>query len=192
MSLAGSRFSSDSAPRPFDHRIRRRGGTIFWATLPSMWLQVQAAVRTHLIPSREGHHSTVGRDPGAIAKALWSVDDGCMVLTDLDGRHISGRALLPVRIRSPLPAHCSARPKNQRASIVQFFIRCWGSRDPGNNQWRASSPKGAMSALSCTAARRASRRSGRTTHRTAAFPRRRKRLPLCSRWPCIPRALAIK
>jgi hypothetical protein len=36
MSLAGSRFSSDSAPRPFHHGIRRRGGTIFWATLPSM------------------------------------------------------------------------------------------------------------------------------------------------------------
>src|SRR6202040_3609835 len=29
MSLAGSRFSSESAPRPFQHGIRRRGGTIF-------------------------------------------------------------------------------------------------------------------------------------------------------------------
>jgi hypothetical protein len=36
MSLAGSRFSSDSAPRPFHHGFRRRGGTIFRATLPSM------------------------------------------------------------------------------------------------------------------------------------------------------------
>jgi hypothetical protein len=34
-------------------------------------------------------------DPGQIAEALWSVDEGCVVLTDLDGRHISGRALLP-------------------------------------------------------------------------------------------------
>ncbi len=34
MSLTGSCFSSDSAPRPFHHGIRRRGGTIFWATLP--------------------------------------------------------------------------------------------------------------------------------------------------------------
>jgi hypothetical protein len=34
-------------------------------------------------------------DPGAIAEALWSVDDGCVVLTDLEGRHLSGRALLP-------------------------------------------------------------------------------------------------
>jgi len=35
MSLTGSRFFSDSAPRPFHHGIRRRGGTIFGATLPS-------------------------------------------------------------------------------------------------------------------------------------------------------------
>ena len=34
MSLAGSCFSSESAPRPFHHGIRRRGGTIFGAALP--------------------------------------------------------------------------------------------------------------------------------------------------------------
>jgi len=35
-------------------------------------------------------------DPGQIAEALWLVDEeGCVVLTDLDGRHITGRALLP-------------------------------------------------------------------------------------------------
>src|SRR5215510_2792898 len=34
-SLAGSCFSSESAPRPFHHGIRRRGGTIFHAALPS-------------------------------------------------------------------------------------------------------------------------------------------------------------
>src|ERR1700738_3722040 len=36
MSLAGSCFSSESAPRPFHHGIRRRGGTILWAALPSL------------------------------------------------------------------------------------------------------------------------------------------------------------
>jgi ABC-type uncharacterized transport system substrate-binding protein len=34
MSLTGSCFSSESAPRPFHHGIRRRGGTIFWSALP--------------------------------------------------------------------------------------------------------------------------------------------------------------
>src|SRR6202030_3462570 len=55
MSLAGSCFSSESAPRPFQHGIRGRGGTIFWAALPSVERQVQADIRTHLIhrPARD-------------------------------------------------------------------------------------------------------------------------------------------
>jgi hypothetical protein len=55
MSLAGSCFSSESAPRPFHHGIRRRGGTIFRAALPSDERQVQADMRTHLIhrPARD-------------------------------------------------------------------------------------------------------------------------------------------
>src|ERR1700746_3179249 len=55
MSLAGSCFSSESAPRPFHHGIRRRGGTIFPAALPSDERQVQADMRTHLIhrPARD-------------------------------------------------------------------------------------------------------------------------------------------
>jgi hypothetical protein len=35
-SLAGSRFSSESAPRPFHHGVRERGGTIYWAALPAV------------------------------------------------------------------------------------------------------------------------------------------------------------
>jgi len=55
MSLAGSCFSSESAPGPFHHGIRRRGGTIFRATLPSVERQNQADMRTHLIhrPARD-------------------------------------------------------------------------------------------------------------------------------------------
>src|SRR3954469_288481 len=55
MSLAGSRFSSESAPRPFHHGIRGRGGTIFRAALPYEERQVQADMRTHLIhrPARD-------------------------------------------------------------------------------------------------------------------------------------------
>ena len=48
-SLAGSCFSTESAQRPFHHGIRRRGGTIFRAALPSDKRQVQADSRTHLI-----------------------------------------------------------------------------------------------------------------------------------------------
>jgi len=55
MSLAGSCFSSESAPGPFHHGIRGRGGTIFYAALPLDKGQVQADMRTHLIhrPARD-------------------------------------------------------------------------------------------------------------------------------------------
>ena len=55
MSLTGSCFSSESAPRPFHHGIRRRGGTILDTALPSDERQVQADMRTHLIhrPARD-------------------------------------------------------------------------------------------------------------------------------------------
>src|ERR1019366_5462507 len=55
MSLTGSRFSSESAPRPFHYGIRGRGGTIFGSALPLHQRQVQADIRTHLIhrPARD-------------------------------------------------------------------------------------------------------------------------------------------
>ena len=55
MSLAGSCFSSKSAPGPFHHGVRGRGGTIFTAALPSNRRQIQADTRTHLIhrPARD-------------------------------------------------------------------------------------------------------------------------------------------
>src|SRR5262245_13047734 len=55
MSLTGSCFSAESALGPFHHGIRRRGGTISWAALPSVRWQVQADIRTHLIhrPARD-------------------------------------------------------------------------------------------------------------------------------------------
>ena len=36
MSLTGSRFSSESAPRPFHYGVREWGGTIFWSALPAI------------------------------------------------------------------------------------------------------------------------------------------------------------
>ena len=55
MLLAGSCFSSESAPRPFHHGVRRRGGTIYWAALPSEERRIQATKRAHLIhrPARD-------------------------------------------------------------------------------------------------------------------------------------------
>src|SRR5215469_11263844 len=55
MSPTGSRFSSESALRPFHYGIRGQGGTISTAALPSVERQVQADIRTHLIhrPARD-------------------------------------------------------------------------------------------------------------------------------------------
>src|SRR5258707_15178110 len=55
MSLAGSCFSSESAPGPFHHGFRGRGGTIFTAALLSYRQQGQADIRTRLIhrPARD-------------------------------------------------------------------------------------------------------------------------------------------
>src|SRR3974390_2580116 len=55
MSLAGSRFSSDSAPGPFHYGIPGRGGTTFWTAFPRGGPQGQRTQRTHLIhhPARD-------------------------------------------------------------------------------------------------------------------------------------------
>ena len=59
MSLTGSCFSSESAPRPFHHGIRERGGTISSAALPSDPTAGSSGHANSPHPSsREGHHST--------------------------------------------------------------------------------------------------------------------------------------
>ena len=63
--------------------------------------EVEPAASGPLIPCSQPEYifvttraATDEGDPGTIAEALWSVDDGCVVLTSLEGRHITGRALL--------------------------------------------------------------------------------------------------
>src|SRR5215468_8675207 len=59
MSLTGSCFSSESAPRPFHHGIRRQGGTISCAALPSNLTAGPSGHANSPHPSsREGHRST--------------------------------------------------------------------------------------------------------------------------------------
>src|SRR6478672_2039562 len=58
MSLTGSCFSSESAPRPFHHGIRRRGGTILGTVLPLRTAGPSRHANSPHPSSREGHHST--------------------------------------------------------------------------------------------------------------------------------------
>jgi hypothetical protein len=58
MSLTGSCFPWESAPRPFHYGIRGRGGTIFSAALPSDDGGFKPTCELTSSSSREGHHST--------------------------------------------------------------------------------------------------------------------------------------
>jgi hypothetical protein len=71
MSLAGSCFSSESAPGPFHHGIRGRGGTIFTAALPSVCTAGPSGHANSPHPSsREGHLSTARRNSSFLLSGL--------------------------------------------------------------------------------------------------------------------------
>jgi hypothetical protein len=59
MSLAGSRFSSESAHRPFHHGIRRRGGTIFTAALPMGRSKRTCELTSSIVPRGTSFHRLV-------------------------------------------------------------------------------------------------------------------------------------
>ena len=95
MSLTGSCFSSESAPRPFHHGIRRRGGTIFTAALPSDEPAGSSGHANSPHPSsREGHHST----------ARWK---SSFLLSGLI-----------------VPAHAAAASRAHRNSVPSTQMRC--------------------------------------------------------------------
>jgi hypothetical protein len=71
-----------NASRPSDEPAR--GGEVLSPSPPSEPTYIFVTTR----------QATNDGDPGAIVEALWSVDDGAVVLTNLEGRHITGRALL--------------------------------------------------------------------------------------------------
>src|SRR4249919_3038637 len=59
MSLAGSCFSSESAPGPFHHGIRGRGGTIFWAALLSCRSKRTYELASTIVPRGTSFHRLV-------------------------------------------------------------------------------------------------------------------------------------
>jgi len=81
MSLAGSRFSSESSPRPFQHGIRRRGGTIRRAAFdPAARQAVPASLHASLIarldrlgPAKEVAQigAAIGREFSHALLAAW-------------------------------------------------------------------------------------------------------------------------
>ena len=114
MSLTGSCFSSESAPRPFHHGIRRQGGTISWAALPSNLTAGPSGHANSPHPSsREGHRST----------ARWS---SSFLLSDLilNGFHAAGVACSRVHRNSVPSTHmrCMITARRRARATIAFFI----------------------------------------------------------------------
>jgi hypothetical protein len=115
MSLTGSRFSSDSAPGPFHHGIRRRGGTIFTAALPLADWQVQADIRSHLIhrPARD------------IIPPLGGISGFLLSDLMLSGPHAAATSLVH---RNSVPSthmRCMITANRRASATIAFFIpRC--------------------------------------------------------------------
>jgi hypothetical protein len=113
MSLAGSCFSSESAPRPFHHGIRRRGGTIFGAALR---LTDDRSKRTYELTSsssREGHRST------AWWNSSFLLSHWLIASHDLATSRVHRNSVPSIQMRCMITA-------NRRASAtIAFFIpRC--------------------------------------------------------------------
>jgi hypothetical protein len=113
--LAGSCFSSESAPRPFHHGIRRRGGTIFRAALPSDERQVQADIRSHLIrrPARD-----------IIPPLTWN---SSFLLSHLIPHRSHAAATCPLQRNSVPSTHmrCMITAKRRAKATIAFFSpRC--------------------------------------------------------------------
>ena len=110
MSLAGSCFSTESALRPFHHGIRRRGGTIFWAALPSAGPSRHA--NSPHPSSREGHHST----------AWWSSSFLLFLIS------LGAHAVTSLVHRNSVPSthtRCMITAKRRASATIAFFIpRC--------------------------------------------------------------------
>ena len=110
MSLTGSCFSSESAPRPFHHGIRRRGGAIFRSALPSAGPSGHA--NSPHPSSREGHHST----------ARWS---SSFLLWDLVLHGFHAVAACSRVQRNSVPStqmRCMITANRRARATIAFFI----------------------------------------------------------------------
>jgi hypothetical protein len=112
MSITGSCFSSESAPRPFHHGVRERGGPIF--TLPQPFRQLAAGPSRHAISphpsSREGHHAT----------AWWSSD--FLLLGLILHCHATAASCRVQRNSVPsIQMRCMMTAKRRASATIAFF-----------------------------------------------------------------------
>jgi hypothetical protein len=115
MSLTGSCFSSESAPRPFHHGIRRQGGAIFWSALPADERQVQADIRTHLIhrPARD------------IIPPLGGARLSSYCVLIVNDPHAAAASLVHLNSVPSIQMRCIITAKRRASATIALFIpRC--------------------------------------------------------------------
>jgi len=111
MSLAGSCFSPESAPRPFHHGIRRQGGTIFQATLPIVLAGPSGHANSPHPSSREGHHSTAWWNAGFLLSHLL-----------LGGAHAAAASLVHLNSVPSTQMRCMITASRRARATIAFFI----------------------------------------------------------------------
>ena len=109
MSLAGSRFSSESAPGPFHHGVRRRGGTIFRAALP---LSDGRSKRTceltsSIVPRGTSFHRSVELECSPIV---------------LDPSHAAATSLVQRNSVPSTQMRCMITARRRASATIAFFI----------------------------------------------------------------------
>jgi len=114
MSLTGSCFSSESAPRPVHHGIRGQGGTILATALPRVRQGPSGLTNSPHPSSREGHHST----------ARWSSS----FLLDCCPRGLFSD---PAELSAVNPYAVQDHSQTTGQGEIAFFIpRAWRSASP--------------------------------------------------------------
>ena len=114
MSLTGSCFSSESAPRPFHHGIRGRGGTI---------CSVGLAVRLTAGPSGHANSPHPSSREGHLSTAGWSSSFLLLYLISR-GFHAAATACSRVQ-RNSVPStqmRCMITASRRASATIAFFI----------------------------------------------------------------------
>ena len=114
MSPTGSRFSPESAQRPFHHGVRRRGGTIFGSALPSIDDRSKRTceLTSSVVPRGTSFHGSVDLDVSPIFLIL---QDAHAATTSL----VQWKTVPSTQIRCIITAN-----RRARATIAFFIPRC--------------------------------------------------------------------